>query len=235
VGGKTIVWVNPTNWKVAGSVNVKGATLVGFDVRPADNMLYGVTSDSWIVTIDPKTGTVIKKAELSTKLPANATITVDFNPVVDRMRILGSDGTNLRVNVDDGKVIVDGGLKFADTDMHKGEKANIVAGAYSFAFKGAKETALYDIDGTISALFRQAPPNDGVLSAIGKLGVKLSGPVAFNIVTSTDGKSTGWLANGGMLYSVDLTTGMAKQVGKISGLKGAISDIAWWDAAAKTM
>ena len=57
--------------------------------------------------------------------------------------------------------------------MHKGEKPNVVAGAYSNSFKGTKETALYDIDATIGALVKQAPPNDGVLNAIGKLGVKV--------------------------------------------------------------
>ncbi len=235
VGDSTIAWVSPKNWKATGTVAIKGAKLVGFDVRPADGMLYGVTTDSWIVTIDPKTGAVTKKAELSTKLPAGITVTVDFNPVVDRMRILGSDGTNLRVNVDDGKALVDGPLKFAETDMHKGEKPNVVAGAYSNAFKGAKEAQLYDIDATISALLRQAPPNDGVLNAVGKLGFTLSGPVAFNIVSDGDGKNTGWLANGGMLYTVDLTTGMAKKIGAIGGIKGKISDIAWWTDAAKTM
>ena len=97
---------------------------------------------------------------------------MDFNPVADRLRVIGSDGTNLRANVDDGKVTTDGALKFAETDMHKGEKPNVVAGAYTNSFKGAKETALYDIDATIGALFKQAPPNDGVLNAVGKLGVK---------------------------------------------------------------
>ena len=92
VGDNAIAWVSPKNWKTTGTVNIKGAKLVGFDVRPADGMLYGVTADSWIVTVDPKTGAVTKKAELSTKLAAGITVTVDFNPVVDRMRILGSDG-----------------------------------------------------------------------------------------------------------------------------------------------
>ena len=84
---------------------------------------------------------------------------------------MGSDGTNLRVNVDDGKTTVDGKLKFAETDMHKGETPMIVAGAYTNSVKGTKETALYDIDGKIGALIKQAPPNDGVLGAVGKLGV----------------------------------------------------------------
>src|SRR2546430_13424484 len=34
------------------------------------------------------------------------TVTVDFNPVADRLRVMGSDGTSLRVNVDDGKATV---------------------------------------------------------------------------------------------------------------------------------
>lgn len=138
---------------------------------------------------------------------------------------------NLRVNVEDGKVTMDGNLKFADTDMHKGEKPNIVAGAYTNSFKGTKETALYDIDGTIGALFRQAPPNDGVLSAVGKLGIKVSGPVAFNIVSDGKGKNTAWLVNDGTLYTVDLASGVAKAVGKLPG--GGITDIAWWNAAEK--
>ena len=86
---------------------------------------------------------------------------------------MGNDGTNLRVNVDDGKVTTDGSHKFAETDMHKGEKPNIVAGAYINSFKGAKETALYNIDATIGGLIKQAPPNDGILNAVGKLGVKV--------------------------------------------------------------
>jgi DNA-binding beta-propeller fold protein YncE len=232
-GGDTLTLINPKDWKATGSVKVKGAKLMGIDVRPADNMLYAVTDNGWIVTVDPRTGAVTQKAELSTKPAAGVVLTVDFNPVADRLRIIGSDGMNLRVNVDDGKVTVDGNLKFADTDMHKGEKPNIVAGAYINSVKGTKETALYDIDGTIGALFKQAPPNDGVLTSVGKLGFKVSGPVAFNIVADGEGKNTAWLANGGTLYTVDLASGMAKAVGKIPG--GAVTDIAWWNAAEKSM
>jgi hypothetical protein len=234
VGDNTIAMINPTTRKVTANWPVKGVQkLAGIDVRPTDGMLYGVTADGWIVTIDVKTGAATKKAELSTKLPSGVTATVDFNPVADRLRLIGSDGTNLRVNVDDGKVVVDGALKFAETDMHKGEKPNVVAGAYSNSFKGSKETALYDIDMTIGALFKQAPPNDGVLNTIGKFGFKLSGPVAFNIVASEDGKNSAWLAHGGTLYAVDLATGKASEAVKFSGLKGTIRDIAWWPAASK--
>ncbi len=236
VGDNTIALINPSSMKVTSSVPAKGVKkLFGIDVRPADGMLYGLTDTGWIVTIDPKTGAVTQKAELSTKPEAGSTVSVDFNPVVDKMRVLTSAGQNLRVNVDDGKVTVDGELKFADTDMHKGEKPNIVGGAYTNSWKGAKEAALYDIDGTISALFKQAPPNDGVLSAVGKLGFKITGPIAFNIVSEAEGKNAAWLVHAGTVYSVDLATGAAKEAGKLNGVKGPVRDIAWWSGAPSTM
>src|SRR3954452_17156438 len=120
--------------------------------------------------MDPAFGKATQKSKLSMPLPEASAITVDFNRVADRLRVIGADGTNLRINVDDGMVAKDGNLKFADADMHKGETPKVVAAAYSNAVKGAKETALYDIDATTGRLLKQAPPNDGVLNAIGKLG-----------------------------------------------------------------
>jgi hypothetical protein len=131
--------------------------------------------------------------------------------------VIGSDGTNLRANVDDGKVTTDGKLKFADADMHKGETPMIVAGAYTNSMKGAKETALYDIDATIGGLVKQVPPNDGVLNAVGKLGVK-GKAWAFDIATKADGSNEGWLLVDGTLHKVDLATGKATEAGKVAAI-----------------
>ena len=142
------------------------------------------------------------------------------------MRIVASDGTSLRVNVEDGKAAVDGKLKYAETDGMKGTMPKAVAVGYSNSFAGTKETAMYDIDATHGTLVRQAPPNDGILNTIGKLGVKLDGAVAFDIWSDGKGANTGWLLADGALYSVDITTGAAKSVGAIAGLTGKISDMA---------
>jgi hypothetical protein len=234
VGDNTIALIDPTSRKVTKSWPVKGVDkLAGIDVRPADGMLYGVTTNGWIVTIDTKTGASTKKLELTEKLDPKLPAVIDFNPAADALRLMSADGKNLRIKIDEGKTTVDGTLKFVETDMHKGEKPNVVAGAYTNSVKGTKETALYNIDATIGALLRQAPPNDGIQNAVGKLGIKVSGPVAFNIVSDGNGKNDAWLVNGGTLYSVDLTTGQAKSVGAIANLKGTIRDIAWWPADAK--
>jgi hypothetical protein len=101
----------------------------------------------------------------------------------------------------------------------------VVAGAYSNSVKGTKETTLYNIDATIGALLRQAPPNDGVLNAIGKLGFKADS-YAFDIWSDGQGKNDAWLMAGDTLYSVDLARGKATAVAKISGAKGPVRDIA---------
>ena len=101
----------------------------------------------------------------------------------------------------------------------------MVAGAYSNAFKGAKETALYDVDATIGGLLKQAPPNDGVLNAIGKLGVKADS-YAFDIASDGNGGNEGWLMVDGTLYKVDLASGKAAEHGKIAGVTGPVKDIA---------
>jgi hypothetical protein len=229
VNGKTIVTIDPATRKVATKVDIKGAgTILGIDTRPADGMLYGVASDGSIVTIDAKNGQATMKSKLSEPWKSGVTTTVDFNPAADRMRLMSSEGVSLRVNVDDGKVIVDGSHKYKDGDANARKTPRVVAGAYTNSYKGTQATGLHNIDAATGALVTQAPPNDGILNTVGSLGVALNGPVAFNIVYSNENNSA-WLVTGGSLYSVDLKTGKASMAGKIEGLPGTLTDIAWLD------
>ena len=228
VDGKTLVTIDPASKKATGKADIKGATnVVGIDVRPADGMLYAVNADGGIYTVDAKSGQATMKSKLSETLKSGVTVTIDFNPVADRLRILTSEGTSLRVNVDDGKATVDGALKFKDGDANAGKTPMVVAGAYTnSANPKPSATALYNIDAASGSLVSQAPPNDGILNTIGSLGIKLNGAVAFNIVNKGEDNAA-WLATGGMLYSVDLKTGKATMAGKLNGITGTLSDIAW--------
>lgn len=224
--GKWLHTIDTDAKKVVKSVQLAGnASLVGIDVRPSDGKLYGVTMGGDIVTIDAASGKWEKKSTLSEKLPDGATFSVDFNPVADRMRILTSTGMSLRVNVEDGKATVDGQLKYAETDANKGKGPKVIAGAYSNSYAGTKETALYDIDMATSSYLRQAPPNDGILNTLGTLTVKTAGPIAFDIASDGKGGNTGWLLADGELHALDIATGATKSMGKISGLKGKVSDL----------
>ena len=228
VDGKTLVWVDPATKKVIGKADIKGAAnVVGIDVRPADGMLYAVTADGGIYTVDAKTGAATMKSKISETVKGTITV-VDFNPAADRLRVITSDGANLRINVDDGKTTVDGMLKYKDGDAMAGKTPKVVAGAYiNSSNPKPASTALYDID-EAGHLLTQAPPNDGILNTVGMLGVKIDGPVAFNIVNKGEDNAA-WLVTGGMLYSVDLKSGKATSAGKLEGVTGKLTDIAWVD------
>ncbi len=229
VDGKTLVMVDPAGKKAGAKVDIKGATNVaGIDVRPADGMLYAVSADGNIYTVDAKTGQATMKSKISEGLKGTITV-VDFNPAADRLRVITSDGANLRINVDDGKTIVDGPVKYKEGDAMAGKPAKVVAGAYTNSMNPKPTaTALYDIDAA-GHLLMQAPPNDGVLNTVGMLGVKVDGPAAFNIVASAGDKNDAWLMVGDTLYSVDLKTGKATSAGKVAGVSGKVTDIAWMD------
>ncbi len=227
VGANTLVMFDTETRAVSGTIEVTGTDgLAGIDVRPADQMLYGVTLAGEIITIDMTTGAATTKSTLSEKLSSYEGAIVDFNPVADRLRLMGTDGTNHRVNVDDGAVTVDGSLAFEAGDMHEGETPAIVAAAYTNSVGKPEATAMYDIDATIVALIQQVAPNDGTLKAIGELGVEGGSVYAFDIHASQDLENTAYLVIDNVLHTVDLETGSAEAWGPIEGADGMITDIA---------
>ena len=62
----------------------------------------------------------------------------DFNPAVDRIRIVSNTGQNLRFNPNDGVVNVDGNLNPGTP--------SISAAAYTNNFAGTATTSLFAID-----------------------------------------------------------------------------------------
>ncbi|KKB09997.1 DUF4394 domain-containing protein [Devosia chinhatensis] len=227
VNGTTLVMFDTETRAVSGTMDVTGVDgLAGIDVRPADQWLYGVTLSGEVVTIDTATGEATMKSTLSEKLPSYEGAIVDFNPVADRLRLMGTDGTNHRVNVDDGMVTVDGSLAFEAGDMHEGETPAVVAAAYTNSIGTPEATKMFDIDATIVALLQQVSPNDGTLAAIGKLGVEGGSTYAFDIAATAELENTAYLVVDNVLHTVDLETGAAEAWGEIEGVDGMISDIA---------
>ena len=232
IGNDVLATIDSRLGKTTSWTKIEGiGPVLGIDVRPADGQLYALTSDGIIATVDPASGQASAKSTLEAVLPEGVKITVDFNPVADKMRIIGSDGMNLRVNVNDGAVTTDKPLTFAQTDPASGGTPMIVAGAYTNSVKGTKETTLYDIDGTLGGIFRQAPPNDGILNSVGLLGLDAEN-VAFDISTDASGVNSAMLLAKGNLYTVDLTSGKAVAGKAIAKLPSDVRDIAVIPAAA---
>jgi len=210
---------NTIDTNVAISGLAGGETLVGIDVRPKDGMLYGLSSAARLVTIDPATGAATVKATLS----ADATDTtapyagmqgtafaVDFNPVADRLRVIGNTGQSLRINVDTGATTTDGNINRA------GVAPVVTAAAYTNSVPNATATQLFDVDSASSVLALQNPPNDGTLVNVGPLGVTVAGDGGMDIGGGENGLVLAALRTtaGGpsALYRVNLTTGAGAPV-----------------------
>jgi hypothetical protein len=228
-GDQTLVIIDAAQPRVTSRVVVSGisAPLVGIDVRPADGMLYGLVRDGTVVVIDPGNGSVAVRSQLSQTLRRGVQGNIDFNPVPDRLRIIGADGTNLRANVDTGAVIQDTPLAFAQPNPFGGVTPRVIAHAYSNNVAGAKATILWDIDDGTDSLYVQIPPNDGVLNAVANpLGIPISGAAAFDIETLPDGTNRAWLVSGSNLYQVGLVSGLALNPRPVEGLRGRLRDLA---------
>ncbi len=194
-------------------------TVVGIDFRPANGQLYAATDGNNVYTLDVSTATASLIQALTPGF-SGSRFGLDFNPVPDRLRITTDADQNLRCNPNAGlpSCTVDAGLAFGAGDVNAGRNANIVGSAYTNSVAGAASTTLYGIDSTLNALVVQNPPNDGVLTTVGLLGVNTTDLVGFDILTIA-GVNTAYASltqTGSFLsrfYTINLATGLASPAG----------------------
>ena len=196
-----------------------GEKLLGIDVRPKDGLMYAMSSTGRIHTIDPATGAATFKVALAAdvadltllfSLISGTEFAVDFNPVADRLRVIGNSGQSLRINVDTGATTTDGSIN------RTGATPVVAAGAYTNSFAGTAATMLLVLDSESDNLALQNPPNDGTLTNIGALGLDLAGDNGMDIAGGANGLALASLRTAGAgpsrLYRVDLATGAALPV-----------------------
>ncbi len=167
-----------------------GETIVGIDFRPAGGQLFGIGSSNRVYTINPTTGAATSVGSLTTALNGTK-FGVDFNPTVDRIRIVSDADQNLRANPNDGTNLVDGTLAYAAGDPNAGQNPNVVAAAYTNSFAGATTTSLFDIDSNLDIVVQQNPANHGTLQTITPLGLDATNNVGYDI---EGGTNTGFAA-----------------------------------------
>jgi hypothetical protein len=222
---------------VLSTVKVTGVprteTLLGIDTRPSTGQLYA-SSQRALYTIDTDTGRATKVAAYPSNRPGLVAIGFDFNPVVDRLRVTTVSGKNLRVNPDTGAVTVDTALTYQTGDTNEGKKPAVVGSAYTNPDNdGATSTALFGIDYQRDVLVSQTnpDPSNGVLTTVGTgLGVNVSSRVGFDVASgSTTGfasMSTAAAPNTPHLYTINLATGAATDVGVIGTGKKIVIGLA---------
>lgn len=189
--------------------------LLGIDYRPTDGRLYGLTSANNVYTIDPSTGVARLVCSLTLPFDGGTRSGFDFNPQSDRLRLLGSNGQNLRVHPDLGATAADAALAYRRKDQNFGKAPFVVAVAYTNSVPEASVTKTFDIDASLDVLTLQEPPNDGTLQTIGRLGVDFDSAAGFDILSDAQGKDHAYAVTGSRLYSLDLETGAASLIATV--------------------
>ena len=158
--------------------------LFGIDRRPTTSALFGLGSSGRLYRLSPTTGAAPSISLLTGASLSGTSFGLDFNPVVDRLRVTSSSGQNLRINVDTdtGSVIVDSALN--------GAANSLAASAYTPDVAGASAVTLLGISAVSDSPFIQNPPNNGSLVLAGWLGV-----ARLALPASTSAAPRGWLSH----------------------------------------
>ncbi len=187
-----------------------GEKLLSIDFRPATGELYAVSNASklYIINTSSAASRMVSTTPFTPAI-SGAIASIDFNPTVDRIRLVTNTGQNLRLNPETGTV--------AATDGSIASTSSIAGIAYTNSKSGASTTTLYDLDMTSGKLFKQDPPNNGTLVEVGNLGITFTGQAAFDInpdnsvalmAATKDSKNS--------LYTLDLANGKTTNIGALS-------------------
>ena len=214
-----------------------GETVAGVDFRPANGKLYAITNAGRLYAIDTASGAATRVGTADAAALMKSTwVGLNFNPTVDRLRYVGTGGENMRLHPDTGGVVdanpnqdgvqPDGTLAYAVGDPYAARKPYVTGAAYTNSFAGSKTTTNFVIDANLGVLATQGSregtpnpvsPNTGQLFTVGSLGVKVAGPIAFDIAPNTNTALATIVPRSGKttLYEIDLRSGAATMIGVV--------------------
>jgi Domain of unknown function (DUF4394) len=200
------------------------SNFIGIDFRPADNRLYALTDTGTLYTIalgSTNLGAVTKVSALSPSFDAGYQSLMDFNPVVDAIRLIGSDNSNYAVVKDANGILnttaVQTSLTYPAPDVNAGKDPNVACGSYTNNVAGATVTLFYGIDYGFDT-FVFIPPataggssatGGGQLQTIGNLvtptGARINfAPTTDIDITTVNGVNTIYGVSGRSLFSIDM-------------------------------
>ncbi len=206
-----------------------GESLVGIDFRVARGVLYGLSSGGRLFTVDTTTATLKPVGSGPAVALQGQRFGVDFNPVADRLRVVGDGGQNLRLHPDTGALAAtDPALARAPAPATGPSAPRVAGAAYTYNKNNDKLTTNYAIELSTGTLLTQGSlegavpavsPNTGQLMAVGGAGSLGTGGLedaAFDIA-DTDNTALAALRSGGRtrLYRIDLASGRATLLGTV--------------------
>ena len=221
-----------------------GQDLVGFDTRPRTGELYAfgynATAGTGRLYKLSTTGvlTALGAADFAINLGAlTDNVGMDFNPTVDRIRILSTNKKNYRLHPDLGTLVAtDTDLAYAPTDPNAAMMPQVAQLCYTNSYVAATKTTLYYLDeanGVFGRAFDTTNPNNGQIATIGSIGIALNPTdktidmdAAFNGTGNLIALVANTTSAADMLYVINASTGATTMVGNIGAMPTEVKDIA---------
>lgn len=219
-----VTWdsADPTN--VLSGLAIQGLQpnerVMSIDFRPATGELYALGNFNRLYRVDPSSGLATQVGNPFATPLNGGNFGADFNPVVDRLRVVSNVEQNLRINPNDASVIVDTPLAYKAGDENFGENPNVISVAYTNNFAGATSTQLYGIDTLHDVLVEIESPNGGVLRTVGNFGTDLIELGGFDISGETGVAYLATAQSGfskSTFWTVNLNTGKLTLIDEIAG------------------
>jgi hypothetical protein len=225
-----------------------GDTLVSIDRRPQNGYLYGlgynaVNGTVQLYGISSQTAQATPIGTAGQFVAADGTTPVrigvdattvfgmDFNPTVDRVRVVNSAGQNFRMNPNNGALVdfdantpgvqMDGGVN--------GPTMSVQETAYTNSSANVTVTTQYTVDQTIDAVCIQNPPNNGTQTMCMPLSVPVETVQGFDIPSSVTVAAPNTVATGlgtavvrasgraqDELVNINLATGSVTTLGPVN-------------------
>lgn len=205
---------NPAGFSTV-SLNGAATAIDAIDFRPLGGTLYGYSdaTDSFY-TVDAATGTLTLASAGGMNTPTDTgVLDIDFNPTIDRLRIVTGTDQNIVYNPNTGTAS-DGSttpLFYNGGDANDGVDPTIAANGYTnseFGNATTTGTTQYVVDIELDILATLAN-NAGTLDTIGDLGIEVGEDIGLDIFFE-NGTDTAYLLVGSGddegLYTVDLAT-----------------------------
>lgn len=173
-----------------------GHSVRAIDFRPMNGGLYALSVNNanvgQIYLVDLSTAALTPIGSGFTfAVNPDQRVSMDFNPVVDRIRIVTNNDQSLRVHPDTGALVAqDSNLAYDAGDTNAGVNPAISGVAYTNNVPFASSTTLYGWDTSFALaadnLVTVIPPNAGVLNTVGLSNiVSDDGGVGFDISGNT--------------------------------------------------
>lgn len=201
-----------------------GETILGMDFRPKTGQLYALGSNSRVYIINTATGAATFAFSFMSSTTgmqvvlSGTSFGFDFNPQVDRLRIISNTGQNLRIVPDNAAMGV-AGTTFIDGNINP-SPASVTSVAYDNNFAGTASTELYALDASTDQLYEVDPPNAGTLIEPLPVKLKLEGDGGFDIaprnsmVTTDIGLALYEVNKKATLFEIDVETGNTRILAK---------------------